>query len=65
MNFINKIEDSILKARTLPKKIDLRGNYYRDQTAILHLIYPGRHGWCVSGGRDIRTDSQAEAWNSR
>lgn len=38
MSFINKIEDSILKTRTRPKKIDVRGNYYRDQTAIIHSL---------------------------
>ena len=38
MNFINKIDDSILKTRIRPKKIDVRGDYYRDQTAIIHSL---------------------------
>jgi dGTPase len=38
MNFVNNIEDSILKRRTRPKKIDVRGDYYRDQTAIIHSL---------------------------
>ncbi|MBQ7551706.1 MAG: HD domain-containing protein [Bacteroidales bacterium] len=32
----NRIADEILQARTLPRKEDMRGCYYRDQTAILH-----------------------------
>lgn len=38
MNLINKIEDAVLKVRTHPKKTDIRGNYYRDQTAIIHSL---------------------------
>jgi len=36
--FINKIEDKLLKKRTRKKKIDVRGDYYRDQTAIIHSL---------------------------
>ena len=38
MKFINKISDTELKKRTRPKKIDVRGDYYRDQTAIIHSM---------------------------
>ena len=36
--FINKIPSSILKKRTRSKKQDIRGDYYRDQTAIIHCL---------------------------
>lgn len=32
----NKIPDEILQKRTTPREEDIRGCYYRDQTAILH-----------------------------
>lgn len=37
-DFINKLPDEQLKKRTKFKKIDVRGDYYRDQTAILHSM---------------------------
>ena len=36
--FINKIPSSILRKRTRNKKPDIRGDYYRDQTAIIHSL---------------------------
>src|SRR4030042_4475180 len=38
MKFINEIQNKILKKRTHPKKVDIRGDYYRDQTAIIHSL---------------------------
>lgn len=38
MKFNNEIQSEILKKRTHPKKIDIRGDYYRDQTAIIHSL---------------------------
>lgn len=38
MKFINEIQNEILKKRTHPKKVDIRGDYYRDQTAIIHSL---------------------------
>ena len=32
----NRIPDSELERRTLPREEDIRGCYYRDQTAIFH-----------------------------
>ncbi len=36
--FINKLKDEDLKKRKIKKKIDIRGDYYRDQTAIIHSL---------------------------
>lgn len=36
--FTNKIADEALKKRTFPRITDLRGDYYRDQTAIIHSL---------------------------
>ena len=36
--FINKLDESSLKKRKRPKKVDVRGDYYRDQTAIIHSL---------------------------
>jgi len=36
--FTNEIPDGILKKRTRAKKTDIRGDYYRDQTAIIHSL---------------------------
>ncbi len=38
MKFINEIQIEILKKRSHPKKVDIRGDYYRDQTAIIHSL---------------------------
>src|SRR4030042_6895042 len=38
MKFINEIQNTILKKRSHPKKVDVRGDYYRDQTAIIHSL---------------------------
>lgn len=34
--FKNEISDELLKTRAKPRSIDVRGDYYRDTTAILH-----------------------------
>lgn len=34
----NKIEDSILKSRQIPRAMDIRSPYYRDTTAIIHSM---------------------------
>lgn len=36
--FINKISEDLLKKRSRSRKNDLRGDYYRDQTAIIHSL---------------------------
>lgn len=36
--FINKLDEKDLKKRTRPKKTDVRGDYYRDQTALIHSL---------------------------
>lgn len=35
---INKIDDSILKSRQIPRAMDIRSPYYRDTTAIIHSL---------------------------
>ena len=39
--FINKLDNSVLLERRLPRKDDFRGDYFRDTTAIIHS-YPFR-----------------------
>ncbi len=34
----NKLDADILTQRTIPKEIDVRGDYFRDQTAIIHSL---------------------------
>ncbi len=36
--FVNELSDDELKKRTKDKKTDVRGDYYRDQTAIIHSL---------------------------
>ncbi|MBN2545621.1 MAG: HD domain-containing protein [Spirochaetes bacterium] len=36
--FVNKISEKELKRRNIEKKVDVRGDYYRDQTAIIHSL---------------------------
>jgi dGTPase len=36
--FINELPDEVLKKRTRFKETDIRGDYYRDQTAIIHSL---------------------------
>lgn len=36
--FKNTLPDDLLQKRTTPREIDIRGNYYRDQTAIIHSL---------------------------
>ena len=38
MSFVNPIDDAVYRTRAVPRAVDVRGDYFRDQAAILHSL---------------------------
>ena len=38
MSFVNPIDDAVYRTRAVPRAVDVRGDYFQDQAAILHSL---------------------------